>query len=240
MSFELLQKFIDHPTFEKVESCRKDDFCVLQHILILLCRNMVVKKDIKNKLLERLIELKVLDVPVNAAQPWAEVSSEPCVSVLESKEEQATLATPPEGVDVDECEAHPATLPRFEPFTPEAYGSSAGARLKVRLARLQLEAQEEELVHKAHYDLRLQVLEIEAEKEVKLKQLEVEAMKITSLTNISDNTAPSLHKQGFDVSRHISSPFVNQKLTLILTPLNVSPLHSIGLGICGLSCFNVS
>lgn len=77
------------------------------------------------------------------------------------------------------------------------------------MARLQLEAQEKELIRKADYDLRPQVLklEIEAEKEVRLKQLEVEAMRITAgqaVTNTFDNAARSIHKQGFDVCKHIS------------------------------------
>lgn len=74
-----------------------------------------------------------------------------------------------------------ATLPRFEAFSPEMSGSSRDARLKVRLARLQFEAQEKELIHEAEYDLKLQIrkLEIEADKELKLWELEVETLKIT-------------------------------------------------------------
>ena len=209
-----LQDFIDNPSFEKVDSCRKDDLlCIAKHFNISI-QKYGVKKDIKNKLLEKLIEVNVLVVP---SQPRAEgsfddvLSAAPGVSsVLDGKEEQAVLATPPgKGA---EHEAPPATLPRFEPFSPESHGSSVDARLKVRLARLHLEAQEKERVRIAEYDLRLQVrrLEIEAEKEVKLKTLEVDAMRISSgqtLPYASESSAHSntvLYKQGFDVSKNIA------------------------------------
>ncbi|KAI3357900.1 hypothetical protein L3Q82_016288, partial [Scortum barcoo] len=124
----------------------------------------------------------------------------------EGKED--TLATPPG--DVADHEVPPATLPRFEPFSPESRGSSVDVKLKIRLARLQLEAQEKE--RKADHELKLQVrrLEIEAEKEVKLKQLEVEAMKITSEQTSShpvDKSSSSQtisYRQGFDVSKNIA------------------------------------
>ncbi len=78
-------------------------------------------------------------------------------------EEQAAPATPT--VDQADRQVSPATLPRFKPFS--VLGSTMDAKLKVRSARLQLEAQEKELVRKADYDLRLQVskLETEAERE---------------------------------------------------------------------------
>ncbi|KAI3376796.1 hypothetical protein L3Q82_000077 [Scortum barcoo] len=68
----------------------------------------------------------------------------------EGKED--TLATPPG--DVADHEVPPATLPRFEPFSPESHGSSVDVKLKIRLARLQVEAQEKE--RKADHELKLQ------------------------------------------------------------------------------------
>ncbi|KAI3374116.1 hypothetical protein L3Q82_005935 [Scortum barcoo] len=72
------------------------------------------------------------------------------LNVTEGKED--TLATPPG--DVADHEVPPATLPRFEPFSPESRGSSVDVKLKIRLARLQLEAQEKE--RKADHELKLQ------------------------------------------------------------------------------------
>ncbi|KAI3358864.1 hypothetical protein L3Q82_015258, partial [Scortum barcoo] len=68
----------------------------------------------------------------------------------EGKED--TLAAPPG--DVADHEVPPATLPHFEPFSPESRGSSVDVKLKIRLARLQLEAQEKE--RKADHELKLQ------------------------------------------------------------------------------------
>ncbi|KAI3358165.1 hypothetical protein L3Q82_003165 [Scortum barcoo] len=139
----------------------------------------------------------------------------------EGKED--TLAAPPG--DVADHEVPPATLPHFEPFSPESRGSSVDVKLKIRLARLQLEAQEKE--RKADHELKLQVrrLEIEAEKEVKLKQLEVEAMRITSEQTSShpvDKSSSSQtisYRQGFDVQfpeaiplRRITAPIITKAL----------------------------
>ncbi len=78
-----------------------------------------------------------------------------------------------------EAEAR-AGLPPFEPFSPMSVSSKGETRLKVRLARLQLESQEKIQARQAEMDLRLQVrkLEIEAEKQVKMRQLELDAMRI--------------------------------------------------------------
>lgn len=54
-------------------------------------------------------------------------------------------------------------MPRFDPFFPESHGPSHDAKLKVCLARLQLQAQEMESMRKADYDLRLQVCKLEIE-----------------------------------------------------------------------------
>lgn len=46
---------------------------------------------------------------------------------------------------------HPAILPRFDLLSPESDAARSDAKLKVRLARLQLEAQEKESMRKADY-----------------------------------------------------------------------------------------
>ena len=101
---------------------------------------------------------RVLIVPVSPAVMQAgffldgRLFEEPGASAVLDNEEQAAMATSP--VNLGQCEKPPSTLPRFEPFSPEFCGSSADARLKVRLARLQLETEEKEMVHRADYDLR--------------------------------------------------------------------------------------
>lgn len=209
MSFNL-QDFVDNPSFEKVDVCRKDDLlCIAAHFDITV-HKYGLKKEIKTQVLEKLVDLNVL----SPAQSVAEVSTNDVPSTTagvlsQSAEETAALFTPP----ADRAgKSAPATLPRFDPFSPShPPGFSSSSKLKVRLTRLQLEAQEKESMRKAEYDLRLQVrkLEIEADKEVRLKQLEVEALKISSShsLNMSDRSTPFqtvAGKQSFDVSKNIS------------------------------------
>ncbi|MED6237055.1 hypothetical protein ATANTOWER_018209 [Ataeniobius toweri] len=77
----------------------------------------------------------------------------------------AVMTTPPKRLV--EPREPPATLPRFDPVLPDLNGSSGSLRLKVHLARLQLEAEEREMVREAEFNLKLQIhqLEFEAEKE---------------------------------------------------------------------------
>jgi len=69
----------------------------------------------------------------------------------------------------------PVTLPRFDPLSVSSAsaGSKEDVRLKVRLARLQLEAHEKAQIRQ--YQLEIKKLEIEAEKAVRLRKLELEA-----------------------------------------------------------------
>ncbi len=82
---------------------------------------------------------------------------------------------------IAEVEAKAGTksgLPPFDPCSPISPGSPEGARLKVRLASLQLEAQDKIQARQAECDLQLEIRW--AEKEVKLRQLELEALKMSA------------------------------------------------------------
>ena len=213
MTFSL-QDFIDNPTLEKVDSCRKDDLlCIAAHFDIPV-KKYGVKREIKRRVMEKLSELGVLDSSDVSAQLLDDVSAASVPSLgacasphVDSQGKEVNLATPQGEALVHE--AAPATLPRFEPFSPQLSGSSGDVKLKVRLARLQIEAQERQ--RKADYDLKLEIrrLEIEAEKEVKLRRLEVEAMRVSSgqTAYMFDNSAlaqTNLQKQNFDVSKNIA------------------------------------
>ncbi|KAI2644542.1 Pre-mRNA-processing ATP-dependent RNA helicase PRP5 [Labeo rohita] len=106
-----------------------------------------------------------------------------------------------------------AVLPPFDPFSPLSFGSKEEGRLKVRLARLQFEAQERAQARQAEMDLRLEIrrLEIE-EKEVKLRQLELDTLKLTPTAAVqparadASFVAPVVDPSSttFDVSKHIA------------------------------------
>uniref|UniRef100_A0A3B3I2A9 Gypsy retrotransposon integrase-like protein 1 n=1 Tax=Oryzias latipes TaxID=8090 RepID=A0A3B3I2A9_ORYLA len=198
-----LQAFLDSPRIEVLESCRKADLlCVAAHFGIPVSRH-AIKRELRAELIEHLVELKVL------------VASVPSVS----KDETAGVAVDSNAVGVvtppgkvEEAEVPPATLPRFDPLSPELGSSSRDAKLKLRLTRLRLETEERERERerRAEYELRLQVrrMEIEADKEVRLKQLEVEALQHSAAHSSMADTATALAvsngKRGFDVSRNIA------------------------------------
>ncbi len=103
----------------------------------------------------------------------------------------------------------PFTLPRFDPLSSASTGSRDEARLKVRLARLQFEAQEKAQDRQAQLDFRLQVkkMEIEADKAVRLRQLELSQREAHSVENPPSSTFPvsvSGSRDPFDISKFIA------------------------------------
>ncbi|KAK0145685.1 hypothetical protein N1851_015404 [Merluccius polli] len=113
----------------------------------------------------------------------------------------------------------PRTVPRFSPFSLPRV--SDDARHRLRIARLQLEAQEKD--RDAEYSHKLAIrkmelemeadtanrkieLEVAAEKEVKLKRLELEAASLSSAQSPghrSIHSDPSAPTRGFEVSRNV-------------------------------------
>ncbi|KAI2660984.1 Retrovirus-related Pol polyprotein [Labeo rohita] len=142
-----------------------------------------LKRDIKSNIVLRLIELKVL--PMSNTADGVDTGgvlsqSDVVVGHLSIGDEG-----PQSGTTDADAEGEPeakAGLPPFDPFSPSSVGSREDARLKVRLARLQYEAQEKTQARQAEINLRLEVrrLEIEADKQVKLRQLDLEAMKVAA------------------------------------------------------------
>ncbi|XP_043968384.1 uncharacterized protein LOC122828679 isoform X1 [Gambusia affinis] len=209
MSFSL-EDFVQAPSHEQLELCRKDDLlCLAEHFDISVKKHFS-KAEIKNIVVQKLVEIKVLGDPSKMDVDVCDVPSVDLGRPPSKDEGVAVLATPPRGLA--EPQAPPATLPRFDPVSPELSGSGGNVRLKVRLARLQLEAQERELIRKAEFDFKLEMrkLEIEAEKEIKLKQLEVEAMRLSHGTSpprssvYSDSPQVVSDKHKFDVSKNIA------------------------------------
>lgn len=133
---------------------------VLQHTLILLYRSMVLKRVLKNKVLEKSVELQIFTDPVDFVQPGNGVPLEGDSVVRlgspsafdEEGGQQVAQVSSRFGKAI--CEAPPAMFPRFELFSPDGPGVSGDAKLKLHLAHLQLEAQEKESIHEAGYDLR--------------------------------------------------------------------------------------
>ncbi|KAJ8353551.1 hypothetical protein SKAU_G00211180 [Synaphobranchus kaupii] len=140
----------------------------------------------------------------------------------------------------------PTTLPRFEAFSPSSSGSRTDARLKVRLARLQLEAQEkargleaQERAQKLEFDHKLAIrkLELEAETKLKLRQLELQNATVhpVASTSAADRFTP--HTEYYDVRRHVALPPFRE------TEASMEAKQSEGLseacGICSLDVVGV-
>ena len=104
----------------------------------------------------------------------------------------------------------PFTLPRFDPLSPDvAVGSSLTARLKVCLARLELENREKAHTRQLEQELKIRRVEIEAEKEIKIRQLELDAGRLVPTlaqqhpgVGVSSTTVNP--PRTFDVSKHIA------------------------------------
>lgn len=185
-SFDL-KTFIDDPTVELFDKCRKDDLLAIASHFQIPVAKQSLKKEIKNVVWDRLLELKVLVVPDSySVSVGAEGVSGPDVTDRENKRSELLSETGAE-------EVVRSVLPPFDPFSPVSSGSKGDARLKVCIARLQMEAQEKADKRQAELDLRLKIctLEIEAEKQVKMRQLELDAMKIVGGVAAVQSVTPS-------------------------------------------------
>ncbi|XP_043098834.1 uncharacterized protein LOC122347537 [Puntigrus tetrazona] len=162
-----LETFLKSPSLELIDKCRKDDLlCIAAHFKIVVTKQQL-KRDIKSAVLQQLVELGVLVLPAGAGKECLESDEHLSLSGDEA----------PGGAAEVEGSETKAALPAFEPFSPASLGSGGDARLKVRLARVQLEAQERVEGRRAELEWRLKVrkLEIEAETQIKLRELELNA-----------------------------------------------------------------
>lgn len=161
-----------------------------------------LKREIKSAVMQRLVESSVLVLP--ARVEGDSLGADIQVPLL-GEEEQSGDAM------VEDAKAE-ASLPPFEPFSLASMGSGGDARLKVRLARVQMEAHEKAEEGRAEIKLRLEVsrLEIEANKQVKLCELELNAAKNAPVPPVSSvqaaDASAGAESRGttFDVSKHIS------------------------------------
>ena len=201
-TFEL-EEFIKEPSIIVFDLCRKADLLeIAEHFGVVVSRSLT-KKEIKTAVWERLITIKVF----RPQSPVPSLGDEP---------------KSPVGAGISKGKAKaPATLPRFEAFTPSSSGSLGDARLKVRLARLQLEAQEkaqlfeaqekarlfdaQERTERLAHELALRKLEIEAET-VKLRQMELQSAEVRATRIASPGAHTHPPPRDYDVRRHVALP----------------------------------
>lgn len=203
----LVLQFIENPSLDLIDKFRKDDLLLLADHFQVSVNRQLLKREIKAAVLNGLAEQNIFSVP-EAVREADQISEH-------NLDEGADSNSVVDGhVDVD-VEAKAKTgLPPFEAFSPVSPGAKVDAQLKLRLARLRIEAEERAQVRRAEFDLRLEIrrLEIQSEKEVQMKRLELEERKLSSVSTglpASDSTgkptAPCVSTNStFDVSKNIS------------------------------------
>lgn len=205
-----LQSFIADPTLEIFDRCRKDDLLQIAEYYRIPVVRQSLKHIIKNEIWKHLVELKVFLFPdadsERAGMSAVEKRLTSVGNVAEAEDENAEV----------EVEAEPkAGLPPFYPLSPLSVGSGGDARLRVRLAKIQMEAQERAETRQAEIKLRLEIrkLEIEAETQVKLRQLELDSATVVSGRTVQPNPVVSVNSENsvsdvstttFDVSKQIA------------------------------------
>lgn len=156
----------------------------------------MLKKEIRERVISGLVEQGVIILT-------EQLESAPFSSSLveESGPDTKTPSGSGEG-QAGEQRKTPFTLPRYDP-SPQSAGNTE-ARLKVRLARLQLEAHERETQSQLQLQLEIRKAELQAETEkaVRLRQLELEAVDTgrnvirgsgMSLPSTTTTSSPNLH-----------------------------------------------
>ncbi|XP_027141960.1 uncharacterized protein LOC113747241 [Larimichthys crocea] len=147
-------------------------------------QKQILKRDLKSLVKGKLVELGVIVLPVLSDSPVP----------AEAKERPRT----------------PFTLPRYDPSSSASTDSLGEARLKVRLARLQMESQEKVESRQNQLKLEIRRMEIEADKAVRLRQLELEAqLRETPAPSAPADSGTSLPStsstlENFDIGKQIT------------------------------------
>ena len=191
-----LDSFLASPSLTLIDSYRKDDLVQIANHFSLTYPKQILKKELKALVVGKLVELGFIEVSVPTE------SAVPEDGTLGEAAGSRPLKGDPPGGGKEEGEPEerpptPVTLPRYDPLSPSlgSSGSTREARLKVRIARLQMESQEKARGRQAElqYQLEVKRMEIEAETAVRLRQLELEAQRLTHVPSAADGpvTKPS-------------------------------------------------
>lgn len=181
-----LKLFLDSPSFEAIEQCRKAELIIIaDHFKLPILRSML-KKDIRNVLLERLVELGVLTVQATVHTTSGVVLPELGASLEQAESTDGPVET--DGRDAlasDEPEVR-TTLPRFDPLSPmsvESPQSLVEDQVDLSLARLQLEARERAEALRIEFQFKLAVrkMEVDSDRDIRMRELELKAQELALL-----------------------------------------------------------
>lgn len=187
-----LEEFVANPTVDQLDRCTVADLRVISDYYGVSIARSLLKRDVRARLLTVLVERGFL--PPQEV-PHSETLGAGCGEVEEdSKKPTGTQlggepVVPPEAPPVSLTpgivgagegkpmtipqEEKPMTIPRYDPLSSVS-SASTDARVKVRLARLQLEAQEKEREFQLRRELEFKRLE--ADTAVRMRQLELQSV----------------------------------------------------------------
>lgn len=168
-----LECFVANPSLSVLNLCQKDKMLQITSQFNLTFTKSILTRDLKTLILEKMAMLGHTLLPAQAETVLGGTATGSS-GRLKSRDSSpgASAESEEEG-----GQKTPFTLRRFDPFSASSDDSRRGARLKVRLARLQLEAQEKAQGREAQLKLEIPKLEIEADKAVRLRQLEFESQR---------------------------------------------------------------
>lgn len=211
-----------------------------------------MKSKLKAALINGLVERGVFNLPAPVESPGSVAGAMAAVSPGEGYFDTAepsshgrsdpqageAVKLPPvdrtPGVKRSEVEGK---LPPFEPLSVDTSpGSRLDARLRIRLARLQLEKEEREREFQLWRELELRRLE--AQTAIKMRQLELQTCPVSFAGAQSSSDLAA----AFDVSKtfHWSLFFVSLRLRVTSVHLSALLLLCVGQKMCGLVFCNVS
>lgn len=139
-----LEAFMSNPMLSQIDSCLKDDLAQIASRFGFSYPKQSLKKELKALIIGKLVEMEVV-LPVQESAVLAgSVSGSLCEGESNQKVEDGPHAASADGEigGGDEQLKTPFTLPRYDPLSSASTGSREGAKLKVRLAHLQMEARE--------------------------------------------------------------------------------------------------
>ncbi len=160
-----LNSFVSNPTIEQLNAFRKDDLIRVAEYFQIRVNRQQLKREIKSAVVKGLEELGVMALADGIGQDSLSADAHPLVFGEEEASEMA---------EVEESKAK-AVLPPFDPFSPALSGSGGEVRLKLRLAKIQMEERMRVDERRAELELQLEIrcLEIDADKQIKLRELEL-------------------------------------------------------------------
>lgn len=218
-----LSAFLSSPSWEELHVCRKHDlFAIAAHFELNVSRQLV-KEDLKTAVSNKLVEEGLLPVSKSPRLPVPldRTPNEGVKPAVLKEEGQNPAAVEQQTVENLGTNGSPSFA------TPSSPRSRQEVLLKVRLAKLQLEAQDKAQARQAELELRRLELEAETEKVLKLKRLELELqterevrlrqLELQAQTSRSTTTQPSsanssavgettsspVNTGGFNVSKNI-------------------------------------